>query len=120
MPARLIFSLSRTGQRPNSTTLYDTWFSDDPDAPREERYNYLYSNKELEPWAERIRSVAEHSESTFVITNNHYQGKAVVNALQLIYLLTKQPVAAPPVLIEHYPELETICPTTGITPNLFS
>ncbi len=33
---------------------YDTWFSDDPAAPPEERYNYLYSESELEPWAERI------------------------------------------------------------------
>jgi uncharacterized protein YecE (DUF72 family) len=99
---------------------YDTWFSDDPATPPEERYNYLYSSKELEPWAERIRRVAEGSQSTFVITNNHYEGKGVVNALQLIHLLTKRPVTAPPILIEHYPALETICSTTGITPNLFS
>ncbi|MHB8412519.1 MAG: DUF72 domain-containing protein [Candidatus Acidiferrales bacterium] len=98
---------------------YDTWFADDPNTPPEERYNYLYSREELEPWAERIRTVAENSESTFVITNNHYQGKAIVNALQLIHLLTKRPVRAPATLIEHYPELETICSAAGITPSLF-
>ena len=37
---------------------YDTWFSDDPGIPSHERYNYLYSEKELEPWAERISKVA--------------------------------------------------------------
>ena len=98
---------------------YDTWFSDNPAVPSEERYNYLYSGEELEPWAERIRKVAQHSQITFVITNNHYQGKVVVNALQLIYLLTKKNIIAPPMLIEHYPELERISTTTGTTPSLF-
>lgn len=99
---------------------YDTWFSDDAETPAHERYNYLYSEAELGPWVKRIRKVNEQTGSTFVITNNHYQGKAVVNALQLIHLLTKRPVAAPPTLIERYPELEPICSTTGTTPRLFS
>src|SRR5262244_1423362 len=30
---------------------YDTWFSGDPETPSHERYNYLYSMKELLPWA---------------------------------------------------------------------
>ena len=38
---------------------YDTWFSDDPATPPAERYNYLYSEEELEPWAERIRKLAK-------------------------------------------------------------
>lgn len=87
---------------------YDTWFSDDPGLPSFERYNYLYSKKELEPWAERIRKVEESTSSTFVITNNHYGGKAAVNALQLVHLLTDAKVKAPPLLVEHYPELKTI------------
>ena len=55
---------------------YDTWFTDDPASPPEERYNYLYSESELQPWVGRIQKVAESSETTFVITNNHFQGKA--------------------------------------------
>src|SRR6266571_1937589 len=66
---------------------YDTWFNDDPAVPGYERYNYLYRQEELEPWASRIRKVAERARDIFVVTNNHYQGKAVVNALQLISLL---------------------------------
>src|SRR5882762_4804830 len=34
---------------------YDTWFNDDPEIPAYERYNYLYSTEELEPWVTRIR-----------------------------------------------------------------
>jgi uncharacterized protein YecE (DUF72 family) len=87
---------------------YDTWFSDDPKVPAFERYNYLYPEAELKPWAERIRAVAAESPVTFVITNNHYQGKGVVNALQLVHLLTGAKVKAPDLLVQRYPELATI------------
>ncbi len=98
---------------------YDTWFSDDPNLPSAERYNYLYSEKELEPWAERIRSVASGTERTFVITNNHYRGKGVVNALQLINLLTGVKVKVPEPLRQHYPELEKIASGPPQEPSLF-
>jgi uncharacterized protein YecE (DUF72 family) len=60
---------------------YDTWFTDDPAVSPHERYNYLYSSKELKPWAVRIQKVSKQAGTVFVITNNHYQGKGVVNAL---------------------------------------
>jgi uncharacterized protein YecE (DUF72 family) len=98
---------------------YDTWFSDDPAMPAEERYNYLYSEKELEPWAERIRHVAEHTGTTFVVTNNHYQGKAIVNALQLVHMLTGKKVKVPEPLRHHYPLLEAIASEPSAEPTLF-
>ena len=98
---------------------YDTWFNDDPAVPTHERYNYLYSTEELRPWAERIERVAHHSRDTFVITNNHYQGKAVVNALQLISILKKTKVKVPDPLRQHYPELESIASEAPAEPTLF-
>jgi len=98
---------------------YDTWFSDDPASPPEERYNYLYSSAELEPWAERARHVAAHTRTTFVITNNHFQGKAVVNALELIHLLTGAKVDVPESLRHHYPELNKIASEPEREPMLF-
>jgi uncharacterized protein YecE (DUF72 family) len=98
---------------------YDTWFTDDPASPPEERYNYLYRADELQPWAERIHKVAEHSKTTFVITNNHFQGKAIVNALQLIHLLTGAKVKVPEPLRHHYPELESISSEPAQEPTLF-
>ncbi len=98
---------------------YDTWFTDDPLSPPEERYNYLYRADELQPWAERIKKVAEHSKTTFVITNNHFQGKAIVNALQLISLLTGAKVKVPEPLRHHYPELESISSEPAQEPTLF-
>lgn len=98
---------------------YDTWFSDDPALPPSERYNYLYSQEELEPWAERIEKVASKAGNTFVITNNHYQGKSVVNALQLVRLLTGEKVKVPETLRHHYPELEAIASEAAREPTLF-
>jgi uncharacterized protein YecE (DUF72 family) len=94
---------------------YEAWFTSQ-DHP-EERYNYLYSLAELEPWAERIRSVSAQTDSTFVVTNNHFQGKAISNALQLIHLLRHGPVNVPDTLLPHYPELAAIsssAPPTSI------
>lgn len=98
---------------------YDTWFSDDPELPSHERYNYLYPESELEPWAKRVEQVARHSDKTFVIANNHYEAKGVVNALQLIHLLTGEKVKVPELLREHYPALNRIADTPPESPTLF-
>lgn len=98
---------------------YDTWFSDDPEVPRHERYNYLYGEQELLPWADRVRNVAERTKTTFVIANNHFHGKAVVNALQFIHLLTGGKVDVPDTLRSHYPQLDTIASEPASEPTLF-
>ena len=98
---------------------YDTWFTDDPEVPSHERYNYLYSEEELEPWAKRVGHVADHVENTFVIGNNHYIGKAAVNALQLIHLLRGAKVKVPEPLRQHYPHLDLIASGPAKEPLLF-
>ncbi len=98
---------------------YDTWFSDDPEIPQHERYNYLYSAQELAPWTDRIQSVAEKTRNVFVITNNHYLGKAVVNALELISMLKATKVTVPDPLRLRYPELESIAANPPQAPTLF-
>jgi uncharacterized protein YecE (DUF72 family) len=97
----------------------DTWFSDDPEMPSYERYNYLYSEQELLPWAARVERVAEHAKTTFVVTNNHFEGKGVVNALQLIYMITHDKVKVPEPLRHRYPELEVIADAPPSEPTLF-
>jgi uncharacterized protein YecE (DUF72 family) len=81
---------------------YDQWFDCDN---RDDRYNYLYKEKELEDWKERIQNVAERAQATYVITNNHFESKAGVNALELKAMVTGKRVPAPPTLIQTYPEL---------------
>jgi uncharacterized protein YecE (DUF72 family) len=98
---------------------YDTWFSDDPATPPSERYNYLYTEQELEPWVRRIQHVAQSGDSTFVITNNHFEGKGIVNALQLVHLLSRANVKVPETLRQNYPELDRIATEPPAEPLLF-
>jgi uncharacterized protein YecE (DUF72 family) len=98
---------------------YDTWFSDDAAVPAHERYNYLYSAEELAPWVTRVRKVTERAHETFVVTNNHFQGKSVVNALQLISILKGSKVKVPEPLRRQYPELEAIADKPPAEPMLF-
>jgi uncharacterized protein YecE (DUF72 family) len=81
---------------------YDQWFDSDN---RDDRYNYLYNEKELAGWKVRIESVAERAQTTYVITNNHFESKAGVNALELKAMVTGKRVPAPPTLVQKYPEL---------------
>ena len=98
---------------------YDTWFSDDPAVPPSERYNYLYSEEELKPWSERIEKTFEDAATTFVITNNHFEGKGIVNALELIHLLSGAKVDVPEPLRHRYPRLEKIASEPSKEPTLF-
>ena len=58
---------------------YEKWFAHEESW---ERYNYLYSKEELEPWVKRIESMAKEKDA-YVITNNHFRGQAIVNAVDL-------------------------------------
>ena len=92
---------------------YEHWFTSSEHP--EERYDYLYSRGELEGWSERIRHVAQAADATYVVTNNHFRGKAVANALQLISIIRNQPVQVPPALVNVYPDLEAIAaPLPGL------
>jgi uncharacterized protein YecE (DUF72 family) len=84
---------------------YEQWFDSDS---RNDRYNYLYTDPELRSWKTRIDTIAEKAEKTFVIANNHFEGKAVVNALQLKHLVTGRSVHMPEMLLERYWELGEI------------
>ena len=83
---------------------YQDWFREK--APRDDRYNYLYSIDELEPWITRIKEIAAKTKESYVITNNHFRGQAVVNALEIKATLQEERVVAPAPLFEKYPQLE--------------
>jgi len=84
---------------------YEQWFDSDN---RNDRYNYLYSQQELSGWKEKIERVAKLAQKTYVITNNHFESKAGVNALELKAMISGKHVLAPPTLIQKYPELRRI------------
>ena len=70
----------------------------------EQRYNYLYLADELKPWAERANELASDpaTREVYVVTNNHYKGKAVANALMLKSMVTSATVASPSGVLEAY------------------
>jgi uncharacterized protein YecE (DUF72 family) len=82
---------------------YQNWFREEADVV--ERYDYLYSRDELEPWVERIKQVSEKAKETFVITNNHARGQSLVNAFEVLALLEEKRMPGPAKLIESYPRL---------------
>lgn len=97
---------------------YKDWFREK--APRDERYNYLYSIDELEPWLVRIKEVAKQSPETYVVTNNHFRGQAVVNAVEIKAALEEERIPAPEPLFKVYPRLsESAMPDKGEEKLLF-
>ena len=84
---------------------YGDWFR--KGAAPEARYDYLYRAEELQPWAERAQEVAAESrtEDVYVVTNNHFQGKGITNALMLQSMVEGRKVPAPPGLFGEYGEV---------------
>jgi uncharacterized protein YecE (DUF72 family) len=63
------------------------WFRE----PLDVRYDYLYSEKELESFIPAIEKVAEKASSTFVFFNNCHAGKAARNGMELMEMLKSKP-----------------------------
>ena len=86
---------------------YKDWFR--AKAGRDARYDYLYRPEELHPWAQRAVEIAAEPKvvDVYVVTNNHFQGKAVANAAMLESLAGGGPVDAPPDLARTYRDVLT-------------
>ena len=87
------------------------WF--DRKAGRDQRYDYLYGPQEVEKLLDRARRLSRRTDETYVVTNNHFEGKAAVNALELRSALSAGPVLAPPDLVRAYPRLAPIVRPEG-------
>ncbi|NCB01466.1 MAG: DUF72 domain-containing protein [Spirochaetia bacterium] len=61
----------------------DSWWGSDAAS----RYDYLYSTKELEAIAARIKTIGEKSKKVLVYFNNHRRGQAANGAKELMSLL---------------------------------
>jgi uncharacterized protein YecE (DUF72 family) len=59
----------------------DAWFA--AEAGRNERYNYLYDRREIDTLSEMAAGMVDRVDELYIVTNNHYRGKAVLNASQL-------------------------------------
>ena len=67
----------------------ETWWGSDSAS----RYDYLYSDAELEAWAGRVQAIAEKAERILVYFNNHRRGQAVRNAQAFAGILARSGLA---------------------------
>ncbi len=119
------FQLSiRQNYLPNVTGFYylrlhgrnvKNWWRHDK---AEDRYDYLYSRDELEPFIDIANAVRALVKKMYLYTNNHFAAKSVANGLMLKGGLGL-PVTGtyPPELIERYPDLAEIVPSGQVTPQ---
>ena len=70
--------------------------------------------------AERIQEVSKQTRETYVITNNHFRGQAVVNAVEIKAALDEKPVPAPEPLFKVYPRLSDSAIPDADQTDLFS
>ena len=81
----------------------DSWWR--PKAA-EDRYDYLYSRAELEPFTESTRAAGRRGKTMYLYLNNHFAAKSVANATVLKHDLDL-PVTGDysPEMVARYPEL---------------
>ena len=81
------------------------WFQEQP-AVYGGRYDHLYNATELDQVWNQVRQLAGRARKTFVVFNNHKDGKAFANALQLkLRADPTAPARAPGALLQRFPGL---------------
>ncbi|MDM7933855.1 MAG: DUF72 domain-containing protein, partial [Methanothrix sp.] len=67
---------------------YDIWYGDEKgDDHRLDRYDYLYTKEQLDPWMPRIKAAEVKAAKVRIYFNNHARAKAIRNAFQLMDML---------------------------------
>ena len=86
----------------------------------EDRYNYLYSTEELEPFAEAVEEATRREvKKAYLYANNHFSAKSVANAAILKHQLGQDlPGEYLPEMVERYPDLEGLVKILPATPSL--
>jgi uncharacterized protein YecE (DUF72 family) len=75
----------------------------------EDRYNYLYSSEELEPFAEAAKAASREVKKAYLYANNHFSAKSVANAAILKAQLGQELEGEyPEAFVEEYPELKRL------------
>jgi uncharacterized protein YecE (DUF72 family) len=71
------------------------------------RYEYLYTADELLPWTDRVAEIEAQAKNTYVLFNNHSNGRAAKNAEMFEALLDER----------YGPEAESVVAHASGTPN---
>lgn len=84
----------------------------------EDRYDYLYSSEELEPFAEAVADAARAARKIYLLLNNHFEAKAVANAAMLKHRLGQPvPGAYPEAFLSRFPALAGTVTTSARRPG---
>lgn len=84
----------------------------------EDRYDYLYSGAELEPFADALASAARVARKLYLLLNNHFEAKAVANAAMLKHRLGQPlPGAYPDSFLARFPALRGVVTASAPTPD---
>ncbi|MGH9372685.1 MAG: DUF72 domain-containing protein [Vicinamibacterales bacterium] len=111
--------------RPNARSFYylrlhgrnaAQWWK--PDSS-EDRYNYLYTAGELEPFAEAAKAASREKKKAYLYANNHFSAKSIANAAILKHQLGQELDGEYlPELVERYPDLKGIVKLLPDQPSL--
>jgi uncharacterized protein YecE (DUF72 family) len=78
----------------------------------EDRYNYLYTPRELQPFAEAAKEASRSVRKAYLYANNHFSAKSVANAAILKHQVGQPlPGEYPERFVETYPELQGLVKT---------
>lgn len=93
------------------------WTHDHPD----ERYNYLYTPRELDGFADTVRTVRQIVHRLYVYLNNHFAAKAVANAALLRHEVGQEMTGTYPAeMLARYPFLAPfVTPRGAASDSLF-
>jgi uncharacterized protein YecE (DUF72 family) len=73
----------------------------------EDRYNYLYSAAELEPFVEAAEEASRDVKKAYLYANNHFSAKSVANAATIKHKLgQKLDGEYPEAFVQRYPDLK--------------
>ncbi len=114
----------RQNRLPNVPTFYylrlhgrnaAEWWSHEQS---EDRYNYLYSDAELDPIVEDVSGASRDVKKAYVYANNHFSAKSVANAASIKQKLG-QPLDGeyPEAFVERYPDLKGLVKILPIRPS---
>ncbi len=93
------------------------WFN----AERGDRYNYYYSQGELERLLSLIEHVRIASHSTYVVFHNDPEANSLVNGFQLRHMIRqRQRVLVPNNLVRAFPALKEISAQVNVQHPLFA
>ena len=103
----------RQNRLPNVKTFYylrlhgrnaAQWWKHDKS---EDRYNYLYSEEELEPIVEAVEDASREVKKAYAYANNHFSAKSVANAATIKAKLgQKLEGEYPEPFVQRYPDLK--------------